>query len=207
MKNQKSKIKSQKYQQGFTLIELLVVMVVLVVVGTIVSAILFSALRGTNKTKAINNLENNGNYVIAEVAKISRFAKYFDGVSVDDQTYTTNCSQPTPPAPTPTPTPVSYKYLKITSYDGGQTTFICSDSTIASRSASTGQSVSMIDTETVTLTSCSFSCKQSSASDFPTLGISFSLTQYQPTQGLQLLPEKRASANFQTTVSFRNFHR
>lgn len=197
------KIQDFRSTDGFTLVELLVVMVVVVTVGVVISGILFSALRGSNKSKAINNLENNGNYVIAQVSKTVRFSKKFDGVSITGaaNTFTANCTQATPPALTPTPTPVVYKHLKVTSYDGGQTTFSCDSTTISSNSAS------MLDTATVSLASCEFSCSQLSPSDYPIISIKFRLTQFTPTGVVQFLPEQTASANFQTSVTPRNLNR
>jgi prepilin-type N-terminal cleavage/methylation domain-containing protein len=206
VKTQKSKVINnltiqQFNNSGFTLIELLVVMVVVVTVGAIIASILFSALRGSNKSKAINNLENNGNYVMSQISKMVRFSKKFDGVSVTGATYSANCSQVIPAAPTPTPTPVEYKYLKITSYDGGQTIFSCDGTTISSNSAS------MLDTATVSLASCTFICSQTSPSDYPIISIKFTLTQYTPTAGASFLPEQTASANFQTSITPRNLNR
>lgn len=197
------KVKSQKLKapNGFTLIEMLVVITVVMTVGIVVTGILFSAFRGSNKSKAFNNIENNGNYVIAQVSRLTRFSKKFDGVSTDGLNFVSNCAQVQPPAPTPSPAPIAYSHLRITSYDGGQTTFSCSTSTISSNSAS------MLDTALVSLESCRFTCSQSSPSDFPIISIQFTLTQFKPTGAPQFLPEQAPSANFQTSITPRNINR
>ncbi len=112
---------------------------------------------------------------------------------------------PTPPPPTPTPTPgptptpTQYHYLKITGFDGGITTFICNGSTIASASATT--SVSLIDTSSVDASICYFTCSQNNIFSPPNIGINFSLTQ----KGNPQFFENKAKADFQTSVSVRNY--
>ena len=108
-------------------------------------------------------------------------------------------STPTPTPPPPTPTPTQYHYLKITGFDGGITTFICNGSTIASASATT--SVSLIDTSSVDASICYFTCSQNNIFSPPNIGINFSLTQ----KGNPQFFENKAKADFQTSVSVRNY--
>jgi len=105
---------------------------------------------------------------------------------------------PTPtltPTPTPTPTPTQYHYARVTGFDGGQTTFSCDTSGIASNSAS------LIDTSSVDVSSCYFTCTQSDTFFPPNIGINFTLTQ----KGNPQFFENKASATFQTSVSVRNY--
>lgn len=187
---------------GFTLIELLVVIGIMVFVGGTIGSILFSSLRGTNKTNTITVVRQNGNYAITQMAKMIRNAREFNGVSTDGSTFTTDCSKIVPPTPSPA-------YVNITSFDGGQTTFSCCSTTITSSSASLssvcapGNYTELIDINAVTLNSCSFSCTQNSSSDYPVIGINFSLS----AKGNNLPPEKSATIPFQTSIILRNVGR
>jgi hypothetical protein len=61
----------------------------------------------------------------------------------------------------------------------------------------------------VSLASCEFTCVQGTISDYPTVGINFSLTELRPT-GSTIFFEKSASAGavpFQTSVTLRNLNR
>lgn len=188
-------------ERGFTLIELLAVMIVIVAIGSIVAGIIFSSLRGSDKTTALINVRENGDFVISQIAKTVRNARSFDGVSTDDINYTTDCVVA---SVTPTPTPIPYKFVKITSFDGGVVKFSCSlgtNGTISSNSAS------LLDTSVVFLDSCSFTCSKTTIVDFPAIGINFALSTFKPTGVINLFPEKKASINFQTTVNVRNLNR
>ena len=108
----------------------------------------------------------------------------------------------TPTTAPPTPTPIRYHYAKVTGFDGGQTVFKCLDSTlnppgglIASNSAS------LIDTGSVDVSSCYFTCSQDNIFSPPNIGIKFSLTQ----KGNPQFFENRDKADFQTSVSVRNY--
>src|SRR6266540_3152776 len=118
-------MKNIKNSQGYTLIELLAVMTIIVVVGVIVAGILVSSLRGGSKSNVLDNVRENGNFAITQISKMITYSQSFNGVSTDGSFYTTNCapavSTSPSPSPTPTATPTAYKYLKISSFDGGQT--------------------------------------------------------------------------------------
>ena len=201
--------------KGFTLIELLVVIAVLVFVGVFIGAILFSSLRGTNKTNTLTVVRQNGSFAVSQVTKTLRNAKSFEGVSIDGSlnSYTTDCTQIIPPSPAPTPVPVKYYYLKITSFDSGVTIFSCSGNPGDSENPLTlsSNSASLLDTTAVSIpdsNSCYFTCSQSTISDFPAIGINFFLREFVPIGAL--LPEKTASAAaipFQTSVLMRNIGR
>ena len=190
-KNSKFKMQNSKLQfkiqKGFTLIELLVVMVIILAVGTIIGVILFSALRGTNKTNTITVVRQNGNYAISQMVKTIRNAKSFDS---------TNCAQGT-----------QYQSVRVTSPTEGQIVFSCDASTISS--TSNGTTSSLLDTITsvsLDANSCYFTCTQNSSTDTQTIGIHFSLSQYQAS-GSIVLPEKKAQIPFETSVSLRNLPR
>ncbi|MCL4353494.1 prepilin-type N-terminal cleavage/methylation domain-containing protein [Patescibacteria group bacterium] len=191
---------------GYTLIELLAVMAVLVVVGAVVGQILFSVLRGNNKTNTLSSVNQNGSYAISQMSKMIRNTQFFNGVSIDGSTYITDCVTSSVGALTPTPTPETYKSLKITSFDGGETIFSCdlasSPPTISSNSAS------LLDTNAVEIdmsssNPCYFTCSQDSFSGSTRIGIHFSLKEFS-NSGVTPIEEKSASAVFDTSVILRN---
>lgn len=180
--------------KGYTLVELLAVIIILVSVGTIITSILVTSLRGGNKSNTTNEVRENGNYVLAQMSKMITFAKSFDGVSTDGVNYVTNCIVTQPPAPTPTLAPVSYTYIKITAFDGGQTVFSCSGSTIASNGAS------LINTSNLSVSSCSFICSQTNLISSPIIDIDFTLSK----SNSGFFVENQTVIPFQTSVTPRN---
>ena len=194
-KNLSSFTSNFSFQEGFTLIELLVSLGVLISVGVVTVGILTSALRGSNKASAVNNIRQNGSYAIIQMSRAVQYANTFNGVSVDGTagSFTTSCAGPASLPLTPTPIPTQYKYVKITSFDGGQTVFSCSTSTIASNSAS------LLDTSSVALDSCSFTCKQE-GKDFPIIEINFTLSQ----KGSGNFAENKITVPFGTSITIRN---
>ncbi len=191
-----SEFRIQNFQRGYTLVELLAVITIIVVVGVIVAGILVSSLRGGSKSNVLDNVRQNGNYAITQMSKMILYAQNFNGVSADNTFYTTDCTQviPSSPSPAPTPSPKVYSYIKITSFDGGQTIFSCNGSTIASNGAS------LVDTATVSLVSCTFSCIQDNFGQAPTIGISFTLSQNTGSA----FAEKQATIPFNTSITIRN---
>ncbi len=183
------------FQGGYTLIELLAVMVVMVAVGIVVSAILVSSLRGSNKTTVLNDIRQSGSYPIIQMSKMIGFAKSFDGVSTDGVLYVTDCTSVAVGANTPTPTPV-YQYVKISTFDNSTIIFSCEGNplTVASNGAS------LINTGQVKVNSCSFSCTQSYVTQPPAIGIHFSLSKNVSGNFV----EQTATIPFDTTVSVRN---
>ncbi len=187
-------------KKGFTLIELLAVMVIMVSVGAVITSIIVSALRSGNKSQTINDVRENGNYVLSQMSKMITFSKHLDGLSTGatdaygNLIYDTNCVLA---STTPAPTPAVYKYIKITSFDNGQTVFNC-DSTGIGKIAS--NSVSMINPN-FSVTNCSFTCMQADNSVSPTIDINFTLGK----NTSSLFSENRVSIPFETSLTLRNF--
>lgn len=187
---------------GFTLIELMVVLMILITVGGILLSILISVLRSTVKTNSLNELRQIGTYTISQISKSLRDSKSFDGISADGVAYVPNCVSASPLAGTPSPTPSDYKYIKFTAFDNTEIIYSCAATTIASNGAS------LLNTQAVNLTSCSFTCSQNTILDPPTIGINFSLVKNTPTG--TILHERTASASavpFQTSITIRNVNR
>lgn len=192
--------KNQNFQRGYTLIELLAVISIVVVVGVIVAGILISSLRGGSKSNVLDNVRQNGDDAITQMSKMIIYAQSFNGISTDKITFTNNCIQTIPPSPSPSPSPVQYKYIKITAFDGGTTVFGCNSpidippNTIASNASS------LIDTSSVSVSSCYFTCSQTNFGQAPTIGINFTLSQNTSSS----FAEKQATIPFQTSVTIRN---
>ena len=176
--------------RGFTLIELLAVMVVMVAVGSIVVGIIVASLRGTNKTNNLNDVRANGNYAILQVSKTIEFAQGFGGMSLDGTTYDNSCVDKAG---------VQYKYVKLRAADNGTVIFSClsNPATIASNGAS------LINTDTITLTSCYFTCAQGSVAESPTIGINITASQKTTSN----FSEFKNTITFQTSVKIRNPNR
>ncbi len=191
-----SKFRIQNFQGGYTLVELLAVMAIVVVVGVIIAGILISSLRGGSKSNVLDNVRQNGNDAITQMSKMIIYAQNFNGVSTDGVFYKTNCTQAIPPSPSPTPVPITYQYIKITSFDRGQTIFSCNGLTIASN----GASLIDISTVSVVANSCYFTCTQTNFGQAPTIGINLTLSQNTSSS----FAEKQATIPFQTSVTIRN---
>ncbi len=168
-----------KYQKGYTLFELLTVIGILSVIGVIVLSIVFISLRGSQKSEALEIVRQNGDAALSQMVKTVRYAKRLDA----------------PLACTPS---VSTSSITLTSLtDNGQTTLSCASSTLSSNSAT------LLNTNAVAATSCSFTCAQGRPTDPPTITIQFSLSA--KTTGN--FSETTATIPFQTSVTMRNFER
>lgn len=198
MKIKKIKSQLRNLQKGYTLVELLAVIVVLVVVGAITTSIIVSTLRGSNRSRAVNNVRQNGDFVLSQMSKMIAYSKVFDGISTDGTNYVTDCtSQSTSPL-TPTPIPTQYSYLKISSFDGGSTVFFCGGSpdTIASNGAS------MVDNSSINVASCYFICTQTTLLTPPTIDIYLTLSEI---NSGSLFAENNVTIPFVTSVTPRNY--
>ena len=195
-----------KKQKGFTLIELLAVLGIIVTVGAVASAIIFSSLRAATKTNQVNLITQNGNLAIQQITRTIQYAKSFDGVSQDGQNFTTNCttqslSSPLP-SPTPTPVPIQYSAVSVTLFDESQVTFACSppDQPTDLTSSTSGTTTDLIDTNSVLVSQCYFTCSQDYITAAPSIGISLILSQI----GSPSFAEKNTSIPFNTSVTMRN---
>src|SRR5581483_2454097 len=111
----------KQLSSGFTILELLVVISIMVIIGSLISGILFSTLRGTNKTKITNAVSQNGNYAMSVMTDIIR-----SSTNVVSGGATCASASPTPA-----------QTIALSRLDGGITTLSCTGNTVASVSAST----------------------------------------------------------------------
>jgi type II secretory pathway pseudopilin PulG len=170
--------------EGFTLIELLIVIGVFAATGTVIVSILLATLRASNKADKLMILKQVGNPALSQVVKQIRYAKSLDI-----------------PAACPPPPGVTLSSITISSVsDNGQTTLSCDTGatpTIASNGAS------LLDTNAVAVSACSFTCSQPSAYSPPTINFSFKLD----SKNSNNLVETTGSIQFQTSVLMRNYNK
>ena len=163
-------------QRGYTLIELLTVIGIL---SVIVVSVVFISLRGSQKSDKLETVRQGGDTALSQMVRSIRYAKTLN----------------TPASCVPA---VNSSSITITSLqDNGQTTYSCNANTISSNSAS------LIDTNAVSVTACSFTCSQQRVSDPPTIQIQFSLS----AKNSNSFTETQATIPFQTSVTLRNYIR
>ena len=191
-----SKFYIKNSTRGYTLVELLAVTSIVVIISGLIVGILYSTLRGGNKTKVTNDVTQNGNFalsVISNTALLSEDVTKVGGLDVTD------CTS----SPSPSGTSIEFQDVY-----GALVSFTCTgapDDTIASQSAETVPT-DLIDISSVKVdaSTCSFSCVQSNGNPYskPVIKISFTVTQKSTTP----LFESAASSTFSTSVTMRNYN-
>jgi len=182
--------------RGFTLVELLSSIIVLVAVGSVIAGIITFSLRGTNKTNSIENIRQNGNYALSQLSKNIEYAQVFNGLSIDGTTYVTSC--PFSLSPTPIPVTTQYSFIRVTPLKGSSIVYNCASSILSANG------VSLVDTNSISLTECAIACIQTRATDVPVVKVSFKLGSNNPNG----LPENSTPPIlFETSVSIRNYKR
>lgn len=175
--------------KGFTLVELLAVIFVFVAVGSIIAAIITSTLRGNNKTNVVNSTTINGNYAITQIAKSIRGA--------------TTLLVPYPCGNLSSPTSTSSVSLRFP--DGSVSVYSCLDTN--NKPSITSNSAALIDTNTVSVAKCNFTCAQANSSDSPIIGIDFSLKSNTTSNFVEQQASLSSGIEFQTSVVARNIIR
>lgn len=178
--------------RGYTLVELLAVTSIIVIVSGLIVGILYSTLRGGNKTKVTNDVAQNGNYalsVISNTALLAESVTKLDGVSVTDCT----AVPATPP-----------KSIEFRQTDGSSVSFACDSASSSIASSSGGMTTYLIDNSSVKVdpATCSFSCKQNNGNAYeaPIISVSFTVSQRNGS-----VFEQMASSTFNTSVTMRNY--
>jgi len=189
---------NSRHEKGFTLVELLASIIVFVAVGSIVAGIVASSLRGTNKTNVIENIRQSGNYTLAQVSKNIKYAQTFNGLSTDGVTYIASC--PFSVSPTPAPVTTAYSFIKVTPLNGSPIIYNCSTSPLTF----TANGVSLMDTDTISLTECAIACVQTKATDVPIVKVGFKLGPKNPSG---LVESSSPPILFETSVTIRNYKR
>lgn len=196
--------------RGFTLVELLASIVVLVAIGSIIAGIISSSLRGSNKTNIIENIRQNGNYALSQISKDIMYAQPFDGKNtglgnLDEENVIYETSCPYSSSPTPAPVETTYNFITVQSADNIVTKYNCSDSTLSAEGiAPIKPKTLLIDTASVSLLSCSFTCTQTKATDIPIIKINFRIG---PKNSNNLVENSNPPITFETSVIMRNYKR
>ena len=185
-KSSKFKVQSSKF--GFTLVEMLVSIGLFTAVTTIIISVLFTSFRASKKSEVVVSIKQSGSAVLTRMVNGIRYAR-----SLDD--------------PTSCIPEITVSSITVTAFDDGQTTYSCPDlyadvvdittTTISSNSAA------LIDTNSVEVEDCSFTCSQATPSHPPTITIKFRLKAARTTDFV----ETTGSIPFQTSVIMRNFSR
>lgn len=212
-----------KNKKGYTLIELLAVIIIIITVGSLIAGIIVLSLRGSNRSTNVNSIRQSGDFALFQMSKMIAYAQDFEGVAatgdVDQDgliNYTTECIDTNQNA--------SYNFLKIKSFDQGETTYVCSGidnsnpAQIASYSGSLNtypipgtdhtSVTSYLDTTSqnrlYSLDKCYFTCSQTNITVAPTIGIHFIISAKTNPNIEQNLIENKITIPFDITVGFKN---
>lgn len=193
-KNPNSQLPTPNSLKGYTLVELLAATAIIVIVSGLIVGVLYSTLRGGNKTKATNDVAQNGNYALSVISNTALLAE--DVVSLDGNPVT-DCTAPTP-------TPV--KSIGFKQADGSTVEFSCDIATSSIASKSANITTYLIDNNSVKVdpATCSFTCIQGNNNPYasPIISASFTVSQ----KGTSTLFENVASSTFSTSVTMRNYN-
>ncbi|HWY79696.1 MAG TPA: type II secretion system protein [Candidatus Sulfotelmatobacter sp.] len=166
-----------QFTKGFTLLELLTVIGILSVIGTIAVSVISITLRGAKKTDLLESARQNGDAALSQMVKGIRYASSLNSPAVCIPT-------------------ASVSAITITSLtDYAQTTFSCTGGSIASNSAP------LLDTTSITVSSCFFTCSQATNNDPPTILIQFTLSP----KNSGSFTETKFQLPFQSSVTMRNY--
>jgi prepilin-type N-terminal cleavage/methylation domain-containing protein len=187
MKNQIANSKDQK--KGFTLIEILVVITLMGVIGTITAQVFIIGTRSQAKSEILKEVKQNGDYIQTVVEGMVRNA-----VDIPDVSNSCNVGSDSPA-------------LTIINPDGNSTTFDCSDGqNVASNSSSLNLT---LNSQKVRVSNCNFRLICPTPPTSPKyVFFTYTVCQYNAQACPALsgeFPENRASVEYQTTVTLRNY--
>lgn len=168
---------------GFTLVELLVVVTLVAIIGLITTQIFIIGFTARSKTEILKEVKQTGDYSLSVIESMTRNA-----VDIAGALCNTNSDS-----------------LTIVNPDGLSTTFDCSGTQIASISGlpDPTPTVSLsLTSSNVKVTSCNFRI----VCPTPPLSPKYVFVNFTVSQtGSSLPPERRASVDYQTTISLRTY--
>lgn len=179
-------------KNGYTLVELLAVTSIIVIVSGLIVGILYSTLRGGNKSKVTNDVAQNGNYalsIISNTALLAESVTAVGGNPVADCTTSREGSS-----------------IEFEQSDGSRLMFSC-DADSQSIASQSGEMVHhLIDNNSVKVdpATCSFTCFQDNNNPYasPIIGVSFTVSQ----RADSTVFENVAQSVFKTSVTMRNYN-
>jgi len=186
-------INLEQNKKGLTLIELLTSIAIIVVIGSVISGIITSSLRGSNKANTVETIRQNGNYTLSQISKNIEYAEIFNGLSKDGVSYDTSC---------PSVVKTFYNFIKVTPFNSGPIEYECVDPPLPDTPTFTVNGNEIFDLNSVSLTYCAITCTQTNATDVPIIGISFNLG---PKKQNGLVENSTPPIVFQTSVTMRNY--
>lgn len=200
MKKQKRTYKAKGIlnDAGFTLIEIVAVALILVTTGTVITGILSSLLRGSNKTRTTNAVGQNGNTTLSLIADIINSSDKVTKIN-NDPNVTSYCSS----------SPPEVSSITLRQMTGGETTILCdlANKKIASISADL-VTVDLLNTADVQLNTsqlpvCYFKCFSLNNDPYstPLIEVGFTLQEKLGTGS-----DLKSSGVFKTSVTLKNFN-
>ena len=185
MQNSKLKINPQ-LNHGFTLIELLITVALIGIVGTITTQIFILGFRSLAKSEAIKEVKQSGDYALSVMESMVRNASNISNISLSCNTSTDE--------------------LSLINPDGFTTTFTCLEgSEIASAS---GFTTYPLTSTKVIVSGCNAAFRVVCPTPplYPKYVLfNFTVSQAAITGQPTPQPENRASLEYQSTVSLRNY--
>lgn len=192
-----SKIQTTNYKRltgsrGYTLVELLAVTSIIVIVSGLIIGVLYSTLRGGNKTRVTNDVSQNANYalsVISNTAINAQSVTSVGGNSISDCT-----AGP------------SGNSIEFEQSNGALVRFSCDAVTESIASSSGTTTTYLVDNNSVRVdpSTCSFTCVQNNANPYaqPIITVSFSVSQ----RGSSATFENIASSSTSASITMRNYN-
>lgn len=179
--------------KGYTLVEMLVVVSILVTVGSLVAGVLYTTIRGSNKTQVNNAVAQNGNHAVSVMTNFLVNANALISFERTNGEVRTNCVSASR---------FQGKAITIEAADAGTVEFRCSDTGDTDR-VITSNSASLIDNSAVQLTpdACFIYCSQPDLFSPPRIDIEFELEQI----GTSEFADQVSSATFKSSATLRNY--
>lgn len=179
--------------KGYTLVELLAAASIIVIISGLIVGVIYSTLRGGNKTKITNEVSQAGNYALSVITNTAINAQSVTNVGGGADI--SDC--------TASPKGDSIEFMQL---DGRRIKFSCDADTQSIASSSAGVTTYLINDDLVKVdpATCSFSCVQRNANPYeqPIITASFVVSQRRSVGTAENIVSSSASAS----VTMRNYN-
>lgn len=177
-----------KNNLGYTIVELLAVTAIIVIIGSLITGIFYSTLRGSNKAKVFNTVSKNGNYALSAITDIINSSVNIESISGEKIVDCVNSN--------------SGDSITFKRIDEGFTTISCVNDRQAISSTSAETEIDLTDSSQVKVEYCVFTCVQSNKYSKPRIDIDFMVSQKLDPK----INEGSSAAIFKTSISLRNYN-